>query len=155
MPDDLVPLSTMPWDERPAELPLDIEECRTALWLTRGNVSKAAEKLKVDPARLRRFVSKSVRLNEVLKEAREQLADIAENNILDALMDREDYARRDSMSKFVLTTLGKERGFSTSVTVSPSSRLPSGPIEFSWATSPVIDHEKDDNGPVIDHEPAK
>jgi hypothetical protein len=138
-PTDLVPLPTAPWDERPAELPLDAEECRTALWLKRGNVLEASRLLKVDPSRLRRFVNKSARLREVEREAREQLADIAEANILDALTDDEDYARRDSMSKFVLTTLGKQRGFSSSSTVALINRVPQGPIEFSWAGGPTID----------------
>lgn len=143
-PDDLVPLPTAPWDERPDSLPLDVEECRTALWICRGNVTEAAGKLKVAPTRLRRLITRSARLTEVMNEAREQLADIAESNIMDALTDDEDYARRDSMSKFVLTTLGKQRGYTTSTVLAVANKLPTGPIEFSWATSPVIEHDADE-----------
>jgi hypothetical protein len=52
-PTDLMPLPTMPYDERPMSLPLDVEECRTALWRVRGNVTEAAKLIKVHPNRLR------------------------------------------------------------------------------------------------------
>lgn len=133
LPSDLVPLPTAPWDERPAALPLDIEECRTALWLANGNISEAAGVLKVDPSRLRRFVNKSARLIDVMNEASEQLVDKAVRNIAEALDDADDPARRDSMSKFVASTLGKGRGFNTSMTVVNASKLPTGPLQFTWA----------------------
>lgn len=152
-PTDLVPLPTSPWDERPASIPLDVEECRTALWLESGNVSNAAKRLKVSPERLRKFTNASARLTEVIHEARQQMVDLAEANIMDALMEAEDYTRRDSMSKFVLTTLGKERGFTTSTSLVVKNKLPTGPIEFSWLEGDIIN--QDDDGPVIDGEVVK
>lgn len=143
LPDDLVPLPTAPWDERPDSVPLDVEEARTALWLASGNIGKAAARLKVPSNRLRKFVNASARLTEVVAEAREMMVDIAESNIMDALMEAEDYTRRDAMSKFVLTTLGKERGFSTSTTITLSKKLPAGPIDFKWIEGEVIE-QKDD-----------
>ena len=101
----------MPYDERPAELPLDVEECRTALWLSRGNVSEAAKLIKVSTGRLRKFVNGSKRLIEEQKEAQEQLLDIAEDVAYEALTDSEDKGRRDSMARFVMTNLGKDRGY--------------------------------------------
>ncbi len=111
LPGDLLPLPTTPWDERPTELPLDIEECRTALWLHRGNIKDAAEALKVSSARLRAFVKNSEYLSREMAESREVLKDIAEKNVYDALTDAVDSGRRDSMSRFVLSTIGKDRGF--------------------------------------------
>jgi hypothetical protein len=111
LPRDLVPLPTQPWDERPLELSLDIDECRTALWVARGNVTKAAEIMKVSSERMRRFVNTSRRLQDTCNEARERLKDIAEDNLFNALTDTEDAQRRDSMTKFVLTNLGQDRGF--------------------------------------------
>lgn len=111
IPADLQPLPTTPWDERPTELPLDVEECRTALWLYRGNIGDAAEALKVRSARLRNFVKNSEYLTREMAEAREILKDIAEKNVYDALTDAADSGRRDSMSRFVLSTIGKDRGF--------------------------------------------
>lgn len=101
----------MPFDARPTELPLDVEECRTALWLNRGNITQAAVLLKVDSGRLRRFVANSPRLTRESDEAREQLQDKAEDVIFEALEDTEDKNRRDSAAKFVLSNLGGKRGF--------------------------------------------
>lgn len=111
LPDDLRPLPTVPYDERPDSLPLDIEECRTALWLHRGNVSDAAKRLKVSPSRLRSMVRNSPRLAKEAEEAREQLVDIAEDAVYSALTDPDDPGRRDTMARFVLTNLGNSRGY--------------------------------------------
>lgn len=111
LPTDLVALPASPWEERPTELPLVVEEVRTALWLYKGNVSKAAEALKVRSGRLRRFVENNEYLKEQAAEAREVLKDIAEGNVLEALIDEQDKGRRDSMSRFVLSTIGKDRGY--------------------------------------------
>lgn len=109
-PTDLVPLPTQPWDERPAELPLDIEECRTALWLTKGNISDAAVYLKVTPMRLRSFVRSSVRLTNEVEEAKEQLKDRAQDVVREALYD-DDPTRKDQMARFVLNSIGRDRGW--------------------------------------------
>lgn len=147
-PDDLIPLPTMPFDERPSELPLNREECRTALWRAKGNISDAAKLLKVSSLRLRNFVKSNPFLSAEAEEAREILADIAENNVYDALTDEADAGRRDSMSRFVLNSIGKRRGYgqnSPGVTLN----MPKGPIKISW----------DDGTPVgpktIDHEAAE
>lgn len=111
LPTDLVPIPTSPWDERPDELPLDTDECRTALWLARGNITQAAETLKVTSGRLRRFVKNSAFLSAEMAEAAEQVVDKAEAVVLDALEDMTDPGRRDSMARFVLTQKGADRGF--------------------------------------------
>lgn len=111
VPAGLKPLPTSPWDERPDEIPLDIEECRTALWISNGNVTEAAGRLKVPAHRLRRFVKNHPALSAVIEEYREGLKDAAEKNLYDALTDEEDPGRRDSMTKFVLTNLGTDRGY--------------------------------------------
>ena len=111
LPDDLVTLPTMPYDERPADLPLDREECRTAIWMVRGNISEAAKLLKVTSLRLRNFIRNNPFLSAEAEEAREILADIAEDNVYDALTDDTDPQRRDSMSRFVLGSIGRRRGY--------------------------------------------
>lgn len=140
MPDDLVPLPTAPYAERPIALPLDVEECRTALWVVRGNITKAAEILKVSSNRLRKFIERSPYLSAELQEAKDRLVDIAEDNIYEALTDEEDKARRDQMSKFVLASVGKARGWGqggsgTNVTIKNSS---GGTIRVSWADGTQI-----------------
>lgn len=133
LPRDLEPLPTSPWEERPAEIPLDVEECRTALWLSRGNVNEAAKKLKISSSRLRRFVDKSPRLKEVLTECQEILKDIAEENIYDALTDGDDPQRRDSASKFVLTNLAADRGYGKNTGINiKTGDSPKGRLLVAW-----------------------
>lgn len=112
LPDDLVPLPTAPYSERPIELPLDVEECRTALWLTRGNVTKAAALIKVPSGRLRKFIASSAYLSAEQKESQEQLLDRAEEIAAEALEDV-DTSRKDAMARFIMTNLGKDRGYGT------------------------------------------
>lgn len=151
LPQDLVPLPTMPYEERPSELPLDIEECRTALWLNRGNISNAAAMLKVAPARLRKFVANSPRLSEETKEAQQQLVDIAEDNVYDALVDPEDKARRDTMSRFVIQQLGGDRGYGNKAGPGVNINLPKGKVSIQWQDGSSLNVDTS-NEKVIEHE---
>lgn len=116
---------------RPSELPLDVEECRTAIWQCRGNVSHAASLLKVVPSRLRKFVEKSPRLQDEIREAQQQLVDIAEDVAYEALTDPDDAGRRDQMARFVMSNLGKDRGYGTAKGVTINN--PNGPVVIQWA----------------------
>jgi hypothetical protein len=158
LPDDLMPLPTAPYDERPVSMPLDIEECRTALWLERGNITEAARRIKVSSHRLRRFVEKSPRLMEEQREAQQQLVDKAEDVVYDALSD-EDPSRRDTMARFVLTNLGKERGYGTgsgNITIKPGSGK--GAVMVTWGDNSPIQGEEssatDEDVKVIEHDAA-
>lgn len=142
----------MPYNERPVELPLDVEECRTAIWANSGNVTKAAAMLKISPMRLRRFVAASPRLSAELEEAAEQMLDIAQDNVVEALNDGSDAARRDNMSKFVLKELGGKRGYGTNgkgITLKPGSG--SGRFVIEWGDGSSIS-DSSNEGQVIDHE---
>ena len=108
IPDDLLPIPTQPWDQRPVELPLDPEEVRTAIWRTNGNISAASALIKVPSNRLRRFIANSPRLSREIEESREQIVDIAEGVVRDALRDPD---RADPMARFVLGTMGRKRGW--------------------------------------------
>lgn len=133
IPGDLVALPTMPYNERPAELPLDVEECRTAIWMARGNITKAAELLKVPSIRLRTFIKKSAYLTAEVAESSEQLVDIAESNVLEALTDDVDPSRRDTMSRFVLSNIGKGRGWGTGGGTVNVKNTAGGTIVVKWA----------------------
>ena len=61
-PDEFLPLPYFGWLERPLSLPLDIEECATAIYLENGDLDAAAARLKVSRARLDRVVCRSSRL---------------------------------------------------------------------------------------------
>lgn len=132
-PTDLVPLPTMPYDERPSSLPLDVQECRTAIWRASGNISKAAEILKIPSSRFRRFVKDSPFLVAEMEEANEILKDRAVDIVREALDDGADSSRRDSMAKFVLSNLGRDRGFGqTSKTGGVNLKLPQGNFTITW-----------------------
>lgn len=141
MPSDLIALPTMPYNERPPALPLDVEECRTAIWLTRGNITKAAEMLKTTSMRLRIFIKNSPRLSAELNEAKERILDIAEEVAYDALTDEQDPGRRDTMARFVMTNLGKDRGYGNG-TGGVSLNVPKGgKILISWEDGTQIQGE--------------
>jgi hypothetical protein len=158
VPNDLVALPTMPYSERPVELPLDTEECRTALWMAAGNISEAAKILKTTSIRLRNFVKKSPYLTGEMAEAHDRIVDIAEANVRDALTDELDPSRRDTMSRFVLTNIGKHRGWGTAssggVTVKNSA---GGTIVVQWADGTQLNSDgesepKEVQGRVIDND---
>ena len=61
-PDEFFPLPYFSWLERPLSLPLDIEDCATAIYLSNGDIGAAAARLKVTPAQLNKVVRASPRL---------------------------------------------------------------------------------------------
>lgn len=128
LPDDLAPIPTQPWDKRPLELPLDVEECRTAIWRNNGNITRAAALLKCSPARLRTMVKNHERLRREVEEAAEQLVDRAEDVVAEAL---EDPDRADQMARFVLQTRGKSRGWGNQQPGNVNIQN-TGPIQVSW-----------------------
>lgn len=135
LPNDLIPLPTQPWNERPDSLPLDIQECRTAIWRAAGNVSKAADILKISSGRLRNFIRRSPYLSAEVQESLEQLADKAQDIIAEGLEDEDDKGRRDAAAKYVLDRIGKQRGWAPG-NIGPSVNVknaPGGNIKIVWA----------------------
>lgn len=151
LPDNLQPLPTTPYDERPSELPLSIEECRTAIWRCRGNVSEAAHLLKVQSSRLRTFIRNSPRLLEEVKEAQEQLVDLAEDVAYEALVS-EDASRRDGMARFIMGSIGKSRGYGSGGGGNVNVTLPKGKVKIEWADGSSINVNSEQDAKVIDHE---
>lgn len=134
-PSNLIPLPTMPYDERPDSLPLDTEECRTALFECSGNVTAAANLLKVAPSRLRAFVKASAYLTREANEFREQIVDKAEMVIMEAL-DNED--QKFTMARFVASSLGKTRGYNQN---SATGKEKMEPFVVEWGDGETIDAE--------------
>ena len=154
IPGDLVALPTMPYSERPLELPLDVEECRTAIWMAAGNITEAAKLIKVTSIRLRNFVKKSAYLTSEMQEASERMVDIAEQNVKEALTDPLDAARRDTMSRFVLSNIGRARGWGTTSTGGVSVKNSAGgTIIVQWADGTQLGAKPDEN--IVDVTPNK
>ena len=63
---EFLPLPYFGWLERPHNLPLDVDDCATAIFLEEGNVKKAADRLRVTPARLSQTIRKSLRLQRLV-----------------------------------------------------------------------------------------
>lgn len=156
VPDDLVALPTMPYSERPAELPLDTEECRTAIWMASGNISEAAKLLKITSIRLRNFVKKSPYLSAEMQEAADRMVDIAEQNVLNALTDESDPSRRDTMSRFVLSNIGKHRGWGTGGSSLNVKNTAGGTIIVQWADGTTFGEKepKEIEGEVVNEDAA-
>lgn len=154
VPSDLVSLPTMPYSERPSELPLDPEECRTALWMSSGNVTEAAKLIKVTSIRLRNFIKKSPYLTAEMQEAADRIVDIAESNVLDALTDEQDPSRRDTMSRFVLTNIGKARGWGSGNSPNVNIKNAGGTIIVQWADGSQFDSNEAETieGEVVNNE---
>jgi hypothetical protein len=118
-----------------------------------GNITEAAKVLKVTSIRLRNFVKKSPYLSAEMQEAADRLVDIAESNVLDALTDELDPSRRDTMSRFVLTNIGKHRGWGSGstggVTVKNSA---GGTIIVQWADGSAFGSEPQEEVATIEGE---
>jgi hypothetical protein len=65
-PEEFLPLPYFPWISRPESLPLDVDEVATALYLARGRLGAAAERLKVDRVRLKKAIRRSPKLRRLL-----------------------------------------------------------------------------------------
>jgi hypothetical protein len=121
-----------------------------------GNITEAAKVLKVTSIRLRNFVKKSPYLSAEMQEAADRLVDIAESNVLDALTDELDPSRRDTMSRFVLTNIGKHRGWGSGstggVTVKNSA---GGTIIVQWADGSAFGSEPQEEVTTIEGEVLK
>ena len=155
LPDDLVTLPTAPYAERPVALPLDIEECRTAIWLARGNITEAAKILKITSLRLRNFVGKSPYLSSELQEAMEQVVDVAEAVVYDALTDDENPSRKDTMARFVLGSQGKRRGWGSAVSSGISvNNKTGGTVIVQWADGSTFGNSSlsGDDSKTIEHD---
>lgn len=75
-----------------------------------GNVSHAANALGVSRTWLARKIDKNVTLTAMLLDRREEIIDIAEQNVFADVRKNDPTANR-----FVLQSLGKERGWATGV----------------------------------------
>lgn len=145
VPRDLVPLPTMPYNVRPVEIPLDVEECRTAIWRCKGNISQAAGLLKTTSVRLRSFVERSPYLRREVKESLELYVDRAEEIVEEALNDEEDKSRRDQMARFVLgSQVARARGWGNG-TAQPGMKISNekgGMIVVQWADGTKFDGQQ-------------
>ena len=143
-------LPAYPWDTRPDDHPLSVEEVCAALVHSEGNVKEAADRLKVGSLILRKFIERSSRARAVIVEMANQLADEAQTTLHAALRD-EDSRRVDWAVRFILNSRNARKlGWSTTDDAADAANL-RGPLvnlvlpSVTWA----------DGTPIGPHEAAK
>ena len=122
-------LPAYPWDQRPDDNPLTVDEVCASLAEHEGDIRAAAERLKVGSLILRKFVERSSRARAVVREANLRLADEAASELRAALRDP-DARRRDWAIRYVLN--------------SPNA------ASLGWAPGPAADAENQAlKGPLV------
>jgi hypothetical protein len=91
---EFLPLPYYAWERRPPTVPLDPEECATALYLADGELEIAAATLKVEPLRLIRIIRRTPRLQRLHAELAGLLNDKVHHEYKRAF-DSEDDRRRE------------------------------------------------------------
>jgi hypothetical protein len=103
--EEFLPLPYFGWDERPPSVPLDADECATAIHIAHGELERASALLKVPLHRLTRFVRHSPRLQRVLDESLQHVLIRAASVAIDTLFDPgADARRREWASSKVLSS---------------------------------------------------
>ena len=144
---EFIPLPFYPWDKRPPHLPVDVEEAATALYLTQGLIGKAAERLKVEPLKLARIISRSARLTRLHAELASLLNDKVHEEYINAFKSDDDRRREWAAAKVSNTKGFQAHPLAPNSNVAPTLAGSNGPtrIIISWEDpSPlVIEHEGD------------
>lgn len=153
---EFIPLPFYPWEERPATLALDPDECATAIHIAQGDLPAAANLLKVPLYRLNRTIRNHPRLARVLSEANELTVARAASEYIRALDAPQDRRREWASTKIMASRAASQHPFapappqpsatqaSLSLTAGPAGRT----LTFRWRT------DADETQPVtIDHEP--
>ena len=126
------PLPHFPWNKRPPHLPLDIEECATALYLAEGVIGRAAERLKVEPLKLTRQIARSPRLTRLHGELVSLLNDKVHEEYIRAFADEDDRRREWAASK-----VSNTKGFQAHP-LAPNANNPQGlPVGSNGPTSRI------------------
>ena len=148
--DEFLPLPYYPWDERPAGLGLDADECATAIHLAQGDLPSAAKLLKVALYKLNRQVVHHPRLQRVLTEAHNLAVTRAASEYIRAL-DSDSDRRREWGSKNILASRAAQQHPFSPAPAQPSTAqlqltAPNRTLTFRWRT------DADDQAKVIDHD---
>jgi hypothetical protein len=145
-----------PETAKPVLMQDDAERLRTLLIELNGNITKAAERLRVDSAFLRGFVDRIPRLRGALAEIMERGVDQAVDILYEGLADQASFQNRFYAAKEMLKSdAARRRGYgqpaSQNLEIKPVAR---GSLEIKWIDPPKHDLEGPDpyNGKTIEHE---
>ena len=140
---EYAPLPYYAWVERPHALLLDVDECATAIHLSRGQLTQASALLKVGQYRLERMIKRHPALKAVLEEELQGQVTRARDEVIDALSDAENDRRREwAATKILGSRAAVNDPFapappqSTSATSLSLTQGPNGrTITFRWRDS--------------------
>ena len=134
------PLPYFPWEVRPTHIALDIEECATSLYLSKGVLRDAAARLRVDVLRLQRVINRSVRLQRLREElVAAHLNDRVYEEYLKAFEDEDSRRREWASAKVAGTEQFRRHPLAPSNQHSPTLSISqeNNNITFVWRTEPL------------------
>jgi hypothetical protein len=125
---------------------VEVEECATALYLTGGLIGRAAEKLKVEPLKLARIISRSARLTRLHAELASLLNDAVHEEYIKAFESADDRRREWAASKVSQTRQFQGHPLAPNTNVPSQGLVAGGPtrIIISWEDSSPLTIEHAD-----------
>jgi hypothetical protein len=149
---EFIPLPFYPFTERPSTLPLDPDECATAIHLAEGDLPKASALLKVPQFKLEREVRRHPNLQRILNEELQIAVSRSRSELLDALSSPNDRRREWAATKILASRIAQNDPFAPApaqpsaaqASLSLTSTAAGRTLVFRWRT------DADDNPPVID-----
>jgi hypothetical protein len=137
--EEFAPLPYYPWDERPRSLPLDPDECATAIHLSGGDLLAAAQLLKAPLHKLHRQLALHPRLARVFHEAHTLAAHRAAAEYTRALDSPHDRRREWGAKNILATRAAANHPFApnpanASASLTLAQAGPSRTLTFRWRT---------------------
>jgi hypothetical protein len=154
---EFIPLPFYPFSERPPTLPLDPDECATAIHIAQGDLPKAADLLKVPQFKLEREVRRHPNLARILNEELQIAVSRSRSELLTALDSPSERRREWAASKILASRIAQNDPFAPapaqpsaqSASLSLTNTAAGRTLVFRWRT------DADETQPVtIDHEPS-
>ena len=118
------------------EVPATLEEIQEALTRCRGNKSAVARELGIRRTNLVDRINSHPELILHAGELVDEVIDRAEQNVFEGVFDGADVVRQDQASRYILSTLGKNRGYSTrqEATGANGAPIPIGDININFVS---------------------
>ena len=108
---EFIPLPFYPFTERPATLPLDPDECATAIHLAKGDIPAAAALLKIPQYKLEREIRRHPNLSRILNEELQIAVSRSRSEYLNALDSPNDRRREWAASKILSSRIAQNDPF--------------------------------------------
>ena len=107
-----------------------VEQVAEALKANRGYIYITAEKLQISKATMAKYMNMWPELKDVVKEARGKILDVAENVVHNNLLSKDKRMAMEA-AKFVLTTVGRKRGYEEGKRMTITGDAKGSPIQVT------------------------